>query len=155
MTALFLHVALPPTLSIKALTPCLSGGRGEGVGLWTNVCRPHTPVARTWNKANFSFHQAWPAYWLLGGEQPDPPRIPFKNKCIVWTSTTTSNPLQPQSTWKQSDVGHCLCVETQSADELQPTVRGRGKRTAATAFYCNPDYVRGRTDTQWLFYKYI
>ena len=44
----------------------------EGVGLWTGVLLFPTPVASIQNKANSPFHQPWPLYCLLSGEQLDP-----------------------------------------------------------------------------------
>ena len=72
----------PHTLSIKALTPCLSGA-GWGVSLWTDVHHPSPTVASNWNKLSFS--PTWPIYCLSRGEQPDPLCIPFGNSIRFFT----------------------------------------------------------------------
>ena len=91
MTVLLVHVN-SPTLSIKALPPCLlwgcAGGWGE-VGLWTDVCHPSL-AASIWNKVNLPFYQPglFIGFWAASScsEQPQraarPPCILIANKSI-------------------------------------------------------------------------
>ena len=44
------------TLSMKALSACLLGQVGVGVGLWSDIHHP-TPGAGVGKKANFPFYQ--------------------------------------------------------------------------------------------------
>ena len=56
---------LPLLLSVKSLTPCLSG---EGESQPLDRCLPPSPpVAGIWNKANFPFHQPglFTGFWVV------------------------------------------------------------------------------------------
>ena len=59
-----------PTLSLKALTSCLLVGV---VGLWTDVYHPPLPSCWHLKQSKLSFPPTWTVYWLLSGEQLDPP----------------------------------------------------------------------------------
>ena len=59
----------PPTLSIKALTPCLSGL--GWVGLWTDT----TPLQFLASEIKQTFLPTNPVYWVLSIKQPYPPHF--------------------------------------------------------------------------------